>query len=260
MRRALPLALVLCCLTAGCGALGGGPDPGTAGATDAVTPAPVERYPPGVTEETVTNASALLAAHERVLADESMTVRTTRTTTFSNDTLRRNVSATLRLAADHVSLASETRVRFGDGRTVTGEGWANDSVGYTVSTIDEDRRYTRHPPREIDPRAQLTPALPLFADQLTSENVTVDRVDEPAFRITVDTLAPTDSRSANASLSMLVTDRGLVREYRYTVDRPCGPNRCRTVTNTRFSGVGETTVERPAWVASASANVTTTPA
>jgi len=259
MRRALPLALVLCCLTAGCGALGGGPDPGTTGATDAVTPAPVERYPPGVTEETVTNASALLAAHEGVLANRSMTVQTTRTTTYPNGTLRRNVSATLRLAADHVRLASKSTVRFEDGRTVTGEGWANDTVGYTVSTIDEDRRYARYPPREIDPRAQLTPALPLFADQLTSENVTVERVDDGAVRITTDTLVPTDSRYANASLSMLVSDRGLVHEYRYTVDRPCGPNRCRTVTSTRFTDVGETTVERPAWMANASANVTTTP-
>jgi hypothetical protein len=58
MRRALPLALVLCCLTAGCGALGGGPAPGTTGATDTVTPATVERYPPGVTEKPVANASA----------------------------------------------------------------------------------------------------------------------------------------------------------------------------------------------------------
>jgi hypothetical protein len=261
MRRVLPFALAVCCLLAGCGAFGGSPDPGTTGRTD-VTPAPVERYPPGVTEETVTNASALVAAHEQQLANESVTILTNVTTRYANGSVREDTTNRLELAAGHVSLLGETTSSYGANLSITGVVWTNESVGYSRIESDDGVRYSRLRPRETQMRNRLTPALPLFADQFTPENVTVERTTDGMLRITTAELVPVDRGFTNASLSLLVTDEGLVREYRYAVTRPCGTGQerrttCRQVKAVRFTAVGETTVERPEWVANASGNVTT---
>lgn len=256
MSRALPVALVLLCLTAGCsGLLDGGPDPGT-DEVETVTPAPVERYPPGVSEATITNASALFAAHERLLANQSVTILANSTTWFANESVFTNGTRRLELAPNHVHQYGETTTHLGTDWATTGVVWANTTVGYTRVEYDGERQYASFRPREVEPVARLRPALPLVSDQLTAENVTVERVEQRLLRLTVEELVPRDEGYSNASLSMLVTDRGLVREYRYVVDHPCRPNRCRSVTTTRFVDVGSTRVERPDWVSFIGENVT----
>ena len=58
-----------------------------------------------------------------------------------------------------------------------------------------------------------------------------------------------ENRTSDATEEALVDENGVVREYRVAYTATLGENTSRIERTVQFTALGETTVERPAWVA-----------
>ena len=146
MRPALPAALLaLCCVLAGCNAFAPGatadrPMP-------SVTPADVpdgapDRLAPGLTDDTLANASALFEAHRAVLENRTVVVEQASRATAANGTRLYEQTITYRYAANRSHMSAAARnLQAGYGDAV--DLWANEtSVLYRYGDGD-DSRYRR---------------------------------------------------------------------------------------------------------------------
>ncbi|WP_254542879.1 hypothetical protein [Halomarina pelagica] len=255
--RHVPLALALVLLPlAGCNGIVPGID---GGEMPPVTPAEVPRdmyggtIAPGLTEQRVVNASALLRAHREVLAGRSVTVasRSTyreggrvvwdRRTTFRHSADGKRVEIVVRDPADPEG-GYLTRI------------WSNGSV-----TVFDERRDGRSSVRvdrsgdRFDPRMHLAGLGHAFAEGTV---VSVRGLDTGG---TYDVFEVTVARELaglpgeRSSTTFVVDERGFIRRFTETDRESDGRDGRRTVRRrtVRYERVGATEVGRPAWVADA---------
>ena len=211
--------------------------------------------PPGLSEENVTDANALVASHTDTLDSQSFTVEVTRTVTDPNGELNAHINGTYRfepsgtvegrivtttqLGTDppqpYDQIAKE-RDAYRRGnvtyvRSVRGDNVTYRQTGLFNSSVTLGRALQRRTINALNER-----------QNATVEPVTVD--GERHYRIHAH-LNDSQFRE-NAVLNLTVTSDGLVREltFRRIVALR---NTQRLTTHVRVSRVGETTVKRPDW-------------
>lgn len=236
--RRLGVILVVCLLVTGCVGQSGSPTP------------------PGITEEGVTDTTALVEAHTDALESTSFTVTSTQTMRGNNPEFAVTTNRTWHLNGSHP-------VRGYSVQTTTASGVAPQQYTatpkvetYRNGTTTVERKTTTNGSKIrgvelLNSSVRLNSALhrPLLYELTTRENVTVDTVSKNGtelYRLSA-ALNDTGIRS-NASLTLFVTPEGVVRELQSTrtVRYRSGP---RQITQrVRFSDIGSTAVDPPAWM------------
>ncbi|MWG34881.1 hypothetical protein [Halomarina oriensis] len=252
MRPALPaVALALCCVLAGCNAFA----PGATGdeSLPTVTPADVpeghpDRLAPGLTENRLTNVSALFAAHESVLANRSVAVEQRTSVRAENGSTLHERVYDYRFAANRSRVALDatglpydvenasvwsnetTTLVFREGQTpqyrVQNRPSGYEAAGLVAGTVGWNRNVDVRP--------------------VTTERVATDG-DLAVYRVTVE--------SGSVTTTLLVDERGLIHRV---VERGValsyggeqyGPETTTTRVTTVTPDVGP--VGPPPWVAEA---------
>ncbi|WP_135853507.1 DUF7537 family lipoprotein [Halorussus salinus] len=241
---------------------------GTGGNADAA-------LPPGLSTDGVADAAALAAAHERLLEGQTYTYDREVSLVAANGTDLGRWSQHTQVGAD--------RLRF--NHTQTGEGvsvagitiedsrvYTNGSVTYTNASAYRDG-YSVASGRGF--AATTFSSEQLLADALNASKTSVAAVAPPDdaggvsadgqwYRVRADaenrtftyrTLNDTsvEVRASNVTATALVAPSGFVRNLTYEYDFERGTVSGRRTMTVGYSGVGETTVEVPAWVAEAKA-------
>lgn len=266
MQRLLPFVLVVCVVLAGCnGVFGpeGREETPTltpmAVPTDEPTPTPVPRLAPGLTAEGVVDASTLAAAHTAVFENTSFTVRQTVVYRGEDGTPLRRIESTTRVADDgrfritkrwNGSMALRQVAYYDDGeRVLVATTGANDTTTY----------------RRLSPRAvaaQRSSVLGADGERIETMFVAAEtRVSDRTERndTTVYRLVPTGTRGNSSNTATVldrsvsvrarVTEQGLVRNYTLT-QRLSGDGAggaTTIVVSARYTAIGATDIERPAW-------------
>ena len=269
MRPLVPVLLVVAVVLAGCGGVfGDGEETATltpaAVPTDEPTPTPVPRLAPGLTRDGVADAGALAAAHAAALDGRSFTVRRTMTYRTGTGMPVRELTSVARVARDGRFLVQR---RWTGETTLRCETAYFDGERLLVATTDaeNDTEYHEAPPSSarVATEAGGERIERVFTAAETRVVARSDRGETTVYR-----LAPVERTRSNASgpgqsvrVRARITARGFVRSY--TLDQglserqPGDPSSI--VVSTRYTDVGSTTVERPAWyrTAMAAANATT---
>jgi hypothetical protein len=255
-RAAATLGCCLLLVVAGCAGLsdpGGEPRETAAGATEP---------PPGLAADGVTDVSALVGAHTAALSATSFTVETTRTTRSPNGSYEVVANATWRVVPGDP-------VRGAYSRTVATSGDVPDRMGRLPDAVaayrEGDVTYRRvrndtgtHYRRAdlLNTSVRLNPALQRRSIARLGErdptSVTVEPVTRDGRRryLVSARLNGTRFRS-NATLRLLVTPEGVVREVRTTSTVEFRSGTREVTRTTRITDVGSTTVDRPEWYATA---------
>lgn len=227
-----------------------------------------QQFPPGTNESGVTNASALLDAHERVLNNTSYSAELRHEdvlTGYEREAYNRTV--------DPVSVTVE-KGDTGTNATVTARGdysayWVteNASAVYGVNheanttsslyTYEEGEVYG-------DGVARAPDALGAVSSGVVSEHVravdydyrgTVERDGETLYEFasTDGNWSADETRPGpfvqNVSATLLVSEQGVIREFDATVEHVTDNETVTTRTTYSVTGVGETTTTEPAWIA-----------
>lgn len=268
-RPSTTATLTVCLLTvlAGCGGLGGtfGED------TPDRTPfsAPVQ-YPPGVSESGSVDAYDLLSSHADGLEGRSVTVRHRVVQRFVDG----GSAGEVRYRSESVGRYGETPRHWYVVREVSGTNvpvfggesgrvrlWSNRTVSVRSVTVNDTTSYEgRAPTRAVDRAGfdrlfTLISALdPEFVERQERNGtetflLRAERTTLPGDGVLGGTVASSSlSDPRNASLSVRVTDDGVVRSYDLTYVATAGNRTVEVVESVQFEGVGSTTVPRPAWV------------
>lgn len=271
--------LVLCVvLLAGCSGLA------TSGTSPTATPAATD-YPPGVTADGVAEPFALANAHADAL-DASYAVEQRYEIRDANGTAYRDRNSTVAVAANGSRYlwtltvdgrltsgvfgpANGTLVHYSNGSTVAREvtyGEGHPSAGTVERTVVYDSDGAGAVPRTVfhgHPRND--ERIPVLFGDLS--NVSVTRGNGTAYRVRAtsldgDSVEVVDERITNVSaveFTATVTPDGLVREYRLELRGTLDGRPVTATERVRYSNVGATTVEEPAWYDDAVANSTAPP-
>jgi hypothetical protein len=245
--------LVASVVLAGCGAVGpSGPperDPTVTPATVPLTP------PPGLSEEGVVNASALVAAHAGLLDATAATRVSNRTVRYPNGTLRTENRTTLS--------GPRARLVVVRNRTPGPEGalafarWQNDSLVVGWVEREGTRQYYRLSTGDAprvgvdDDRAVLSAALGGAADPAVDA---VECGEERCLRLTFRLASVADPRAELTATSpvryeLTVTTDGLVHERVATWSARVDGRSVTVRDRVAYRGVNGTTVGAPGWVA-----------
>jgi hypothetical protein len=280
-RRSYRVVLVCTIVLAGCSGFGGSGPAGSGGegegsgeAVASVTPAPVpaaetpERLAPGLTSDGVANASALFAADSVVLRNRSFGVRTNRTIEYTNGTVRERTVGTVRVGPGgrNYSVRYEFRERpspsnpdgpgvawlgyySGGERTLRALGFANGTTRYeSVSTqvgASIQRSITR-PGREYERLLEASETRVLDRSIRNGTSLYVLETSEIPPQYLGFYSGFEDSR--NATLRVLVDERGLIRRHRLAYTARTEANVTVRVSETvRYTDLGATIVVRPPW-------------
>jgi hypothetical protein len=271
------MVLVALILLAGCSGLSGlGSEPPEVSVTPADVPTnakpatPSEQIAPGVLPTGVYNASALAHAHARILGSTSFTIRTNRTYRYQNGTLARWITGIQRVESgpplriqthsryhiqrlypqrSNVSIALESDLWFSLDNGYQRTTYANNTTRY--STLSQRIRSINSP---ILTRAwRINKTLSNVDTQVTRHTrngSTYYRIKGPVPHGNPSPLL--SSNKQNSSQWLLIDSRGVIHEYHITV-YTSGPKE--TAIKRHFSitfrKIGNTTVERPAWVETA---------
>lgn len=256
-RGIIVLAVVL---LAGCGGTAGSPEP----SSPTVTPAPVpvetdvptttpnSMAAPGISPAGVVDAGRLVNSHSDVLATRSFTAYVNSTRRLPNGSLRSRYVRRIQFAADkdrfYYFLNQYNRANTGV-RNRTIERWAD---GHRVleSTVQNGHRTSRvvrtaEPSRSFPENASNRVDLYRL---LTSMDTSVVEVFQRNGTIEYHLIGGPQPVPPlrNVTLTAVVTDRGLIKEYRvaYTV----GPEETRVVVTAKYLRLGRTDVTLPDWV------------
>ena len=267
-RGLLSLLLVVCVVLAGCNGVFGGDTQETSTLTPAAVPTdeptrtPLPQLAPGLTGEGVVNASALAAAHHATLEDTSYTARRTVTYRTPNGTPVRRIESVTRVADD--GRFRITR-RWNGSTSLRRVAYYHDGDRLLVATTDTDDATTYRrasPGTVVAQRSSVAAAGSRRIETMfvAGETVVAGRTERNG--TTIYRLVPATPRrppetatglDRSVSVEARVTDRGRVRSYTL-VQRLSGEGAdgaATIVVSTRYSRVGSTDVDRPAWYESA---------
>ena len=208
-----------------------------------------EYVAPGVTTDRVHDVYALVDAHQRIVANASVTSVSERWTNASDGSVVELDRTTATVSADHTN-HYVVEVHRGDGPTRRTERWANGSVGYWRETVGNRTNYDR-----MYGEREYRVERPQLDSRLGEEETTVTELDDGRYRLVADGYVPrtgaVEGAVTNPRLVVVFDDRGFIYRVRgtFTVERS---GESRYVTRTvRYANLGETTVERPHWLQTA---------
>lgn len=240
--------------------------------TDEPTATPVPVLAPGVTADGVRNASALVAAHESLLADSAHATTVNETRRYANGTLRWRTDVHRRVAPAEARshtvitvtgtghgigrLRNASRLElYRDGQAVLGIESNSTTTTYFRATADA----LQGGDAWTDPLAVLFSATETaVSEDGTHDGRTVYRIDAVAITDRALFAEAVSRRPAdaveNTSFSARVDSRGFVHEYRvtYTISRDGTPVDVTRVV--RYGAVDDTSVTEPSWYDDALAN------
>ncbi|USZ71758.1 hypothetical protein [Natronosalvus halobius] len=213
---------------------------------------------PGVTEAPVTDAEALLEAHDAYVSNRSYRIdRTSRLIPQSNETPVRTSSVTILADAEgELSLRHTFDAPAQDGNeTVVREAWASE---------DEDGVFIRNE-RWHEQQYEYTPRSTHDFTAVDSIETGLTAMDEFTVTTTHEngvTRYVLESDTApysydNGSLRLVVHEAGYVESYRFEYDRGDGDQRETVVTQVTVDRVGDPDIDvtQPEWVPEARAEV-----
>lgn len=251
--RALPLLCACLVVLAGCSGLVGG-DGDVTPAPD-VTPADVSpdlhggTIAPGLTESELVNASALAAAHERVLSNRSFTSTYRLRLLDADGSVVRESVTQGQYAADRLQYDTSARYTgaFAEARGAERrESWADGDHRYVRWLRGGEWEYQR---QELRPPARLSPGGTVEPLLSGATGVAIKRLGDGGewerYRVEATEFENLGDSVRNATLTAVVDERGYVSEVRVVIVLDTG---LRQVVEATYSTVGDTTVERPAWV------------
>jgi len=221
------------------------------------TASPGPTTPPGVSENGVTDTSALVEAHTEALQSTSFTVRSTRTMRSAEPAFAVTTNQTWQLDANETlrgSVVSTTNVTGAvpqpyrqrpERRSVWRQGRT------TVERVEVNGSLTEREVDFLNTSVKLNPALQrqTIYDLTTSSNTSVDRVSRDGRELyRVDASLNDTGVTTNASMTLFVDGDGVVREIQTsrTVRYRTGPRRI--TQRIRITDIGTTAVDRPTWV------------
>jgi hypothetical protein len=280
VRARLTVVLALLAVTAGCGT------PALERAstsTEDVTPAPLpegtpEAVVPGVTTAGVADATVLKEAHVAALRGGNFTVHHAREEWYANGSLRARTRLVARFPGDGRYLIERTfegpvHARIGTGGTVRQYGDANGTVRLRVAADGTVlSRSTASAPGGRVPRTSLvTDPYSGRTVLLVLRGVDVDTVrpveGRAAYRLRgsgvadraalTSLLSPTLTVGVrNVSVDATVGETGLVERLRFAYTVTLRGEPVQITRTIRFTEVGTTTLDRPAWARAETATVT----
>lgn len=272
------LLLALVTISAGCGGM-----PNLGGSTDSTpiptsTPTP-EPLAPGITDNEVIDAGQLLQAHRRMLDGRSYTIRSVLAVTDSTGSLIARQIVVVKVGADgQFTLDQRVEGRFPwENTTIPGpdvypgdelvhpqseqyiaagrrRAWSNGSVTYVAKGRDPD--YQRYEAGDApirttfldgggDIHSYLTNTGPIHVSTTQINGWQVYRIES-----TFDKTAMTTASRQDGAVTVVaaVDSFGLVHRLRATYDLPDQFGEGHVTDWFRIKGIGETTIQRPAWV------------
>lgn len=257
MNVRLVLVVVLAFL-AGCSALG------TPGDTQTVTPAPVPEstettdrspLPPGVTGNGVTDPEALAQAHVSAVKGLSYTwhdrVVVLRVNSGGDSEIRQRAHVQNETRFDYWTNRREADRDSAFSYLGTFSEYADSSGRYTRSAERGDLIYEQVPHRtarqRIGQRARSSIVQYLSVENATVAVTVVD--GSRHYEITADDYSlPSGWVVQNYTVTAVVSPDGLVRSLNASYERTRGRERQWISYSFRYSAIGNTTVEEPAWV------------
>lgn len=273
----ISVVFIIVVLLAGCNFLGSGPSVNTPAVTpadvptDSPTTTPREQIAPGVLPTGVYNASALLHAHSQILGTTSFTIRTNRTYRYPNGTLAMWTTRTRQIeSGPPLRVQSRYRLRVqrlyprhrNRSSVIAQDMWYRSDDGYWRSIYANNTTRYRVVPERIrssDLLYYLTQAQRINetlsgADtqvtRITRNGSTYYRIEGPVSRDSLFFSSAGDQQ--NATQSLLIDPRGVIHRYELNIpiDGPRDTTMHRRYSIT-FLNIGNTTVEKPAWVETA---------
>jgi hypothetical protein len=258
-RRLVPAAVLVLVVLAGCiGGIGTGPSSETTSTSEQLDPGDAD-LPPGVSESGVTNASALVAAHEQTLRAEGFVLNGTFVRdppNAGNETRRYHTVIAPGGRPFHTDVRSVRYASDDSGSAVSQRlhtrVWANETTMLRQTTI---RNSTASSAIDgLPPALSLTRA-PQYDSYLEFGEYTVERVvarDGHTFTTLVAT-DTTDALGPDATIDarFVVDERGVVHEATVTLDG--GPNAETDHATYRVVRLGASPTQ-PGWVANATAD------
>ena len=267
MRRSVAVVgLVSFVLLAGC-AGGFGFDTNT-DAAPTLTPAPVPTddllsdLPPGLSEDGITDSFALADTHAEALTNTSFTVRRNRTLVAANGTRLVDRSSVQRVDDTQRRSTVErtfdgTVVQFFRGPVERVESWFNGTLWIQRRQRTNETKYRMLPPLGA---ADLTARQQLVSYYVEGESTAVTTTNG-RIRLRAN-LRPRIANSPTTpavnvterTVVLTLTETGRVERYRAEYTGRLVNDLDTTVEGTRivrFTGLGETNVERPDWIAAA---------
>lgn len=266
MRPAAPMAAVALLVLAGCG----GATVGGGGSAPSVTPAPVPtdtpgepsegtppRLAPGLSAEGVVDPWAASSAHRAHLRAANYTVRTVEVTRDPDGRLRSRIARTVRIGQNGTPVHTVIDVNGSTAATAWRvahvELWADADTVYETTVGDGGRNYDAYPRTYTATRRTL---FQLFAATTTRVAGEAVRNGTTVYRVeAVDLASPTLLAGAegveeprNVTFVAHVDPTGLVRAYRLAYTARDRGRTVRVVRTVEYVRVGETRLERPAWV------------
>lgn len=266
MVRPVPaLTVIAVLLLAGCGGLVPSTTP-----TQPVTPAPSPpTHPPGVTADGVQNASALMSAHESILATNSYTMNKTVTRRYANGTLDWRYTASNRVAP--TENRHHTRITFeGTGHTFGAlqnirkmETYRTDGDGYGIETNATTTRSFRFADRvgEAAPLLVIFSTTEMRVQEHTSHNgtklyrLTTTRITEPTLFADAIVRRRYDTVE-NVRFTAVIDSRGFIHEYTLSYTYHHGVTTRDVSRDVRYRADDRIAVTEPPWYEDAKANAT----
>jgi hypothetical protein len=229
---------------------------------------------PGLNRTRVIDPAELADAHEAVLHNTSYAVETNLTARAPDGTLRARLNSTTKTAHDPVRRVGRSVV---DGTTPRAVGlagfdlrvWATENGTWYAVETSNGTDYRKVADELRPPAAARTDRdvlFVLFSGLETAVAGVEFRDGTPLYRVESTGVENPEAIASqfnvesveNVSLTALVDQRGAVREYRVAYTATLGENTSRVERTTRFTALGETTVERPPWVDEAKATTNAT--
>ena len=226
-------------------------------------------FPPGTNETGIANATALLQAHYSALQNTTYSARSTgEEVTFVSSANQSGGEWKVNpftIAVEEGQAGTRTRVVARGDRT---EYWVTENATATRSAHSqqnsttvfywyrEDGTYGQlgHASRGIRPAATLVPYLEAvdyaYRGTVTRGNDTLHRFVSTGIEQSADSAMSSQfsSTGENVSARLLVSERGVIRQFNATVEYARENETVTARVNYSVDGIGETTTSEPAWL------------
>lgn len=213
-------------------------------------------FPPGLSEEGVTDPLALAEAHQQALDNESYTMSTTFAYRTLNGTVLGQGATATRVAPGGESYYSVTSQRNEnasetlEGDTYDIEVWANETGAAVARNVPDSEITYELQDRSnapMSPNSQWETLYSAFATTNTTLVGEVERDGTTLYKIA--STSPTDEAVAGqtSDFTALVDADGVVRSFQMTQRTTIDDEQATFTTTFHVTQIGNTTVEQPDW-------------
>lgn len=249
MRTHTPVVIALLLVLSGCSGL---PVIGTESERVSVTPAQVPSGPavgtiaPGITESGVVDAQALVDAHQRELANESMTMNYSIRTIAENGTEISRTNSTVRYGANRtVTHTHSTKTDADRTGSTERQSWSNDTDTYIRTKENGTTNYYQTSAMNQTASTSIQNTLSKATNISVKNRSSGEGPDQYELRGTIE--SDTNQGPSNYQIQLHIDARGFIHEYRQEFQYQQNRTTTRRTTEIRFE-TNTTPPERPAWV------------